>query len=95
MTQWCVHVMLIACKANIYVCRESRVRPVQEPSPRSMYSDAAGDFGTEPSVGVTSARIHAAARTHAAGGLRLFGSWAVNDMRIFLHVSSVHEWNLL
>ena len=50
------------------MCRESRVRPVQEPSPRSMYSDAAGDFGAEPSV--TSARIH------KQGGLRLFGSWA-------------------
>ena len=50
------------------MCRESRVRPVQEPSPLSMYSDAAGDFGAEPSV--TSARIH------KQGGLRLFGSWA-------------------
>ena len=33
-----------------------------------MYSDAAGDFGAEPSV--TSARIH------KQGGLRVFGSWA-------------------
>jgi hypothetical protein len=32
-----------------------------------MYSDAAGDFGTEPSIAVIPARIHAVARTHAAG----------------------------
>ena len=35
-----------------------------------MYSDAAGDFVAEPSIAVIPARIHAVARTHAAGGLR-------------------------
>ena len=33
-----------------------------------MYSDAAGDFGAEPSIAVIPARIDAVARTHAAGG---------------------------
>ena len=54
-----------------------------------MYSDAAGDFGAEPSVAVIPARSHAAARIHTAGGLRPFEFGAANDVSIFLHVSSV------
>ena len=64
--------------------------PVQEPSPRNMYSDAAGDFGEEPSVAGIPALHEAAARMDpTAGGLRPFEFGAANDVPIFLHVSSV------
>jgi hypothetical protein len=74
--------MLVACNANNHVYSANCMRPMQEPSRRSMYSDAAGHFGAEPSVAV-----HFFRRT--AGGLRLFCFWAANEVLIFLHVSSV------